>query len=53
MGLAEGQSVREMAAAARVREKSIHYHLHEMYQQLGLARQADLVRLVLSLATLA
>ncbi len=53
VGLAEGQSVREMAAAAGVREKSIHYHLHEMYQKHGLARQADLVRLVLSLATLA
>ena len=51
--LAEGQSVREMAAAAGVREKSIHYHLHEIYQKRGLARQADLVRLVLSLVELA
>ena len=53
VGLAEGQSVREMAAAAGVREKSIHYHLHEMYQKRGLAGQVDLVRLVLSLVELA
>ena len=51
--LAEGRSVREMAAAAGVREKSIHYHLHEMYQKRGLSGQVDLVRLVLSLVELA
>ena len=51
--LAEGQSVREMAAATGLREKSIHWHLGQMYRKHGLARQADLVRLVLSLAALA
>lgn len=53
VGLAGGQSVREMAAAAGVREKSIHYHLHEIYQKRGLTGQVDLVRLVLSLVELA
>ena len=48
--LAEGKSVREIAAATGLREKSIHWHLGQMYHKLGLARQADLVRLVLSLA---
>ncbi len=48
--LAEGKSVREIAAATGLREKSIHWHLGQMYHKLGLTRQADLVRLVLSLA---
>ena len=51
--LAEGKSVREMAEATGVQEKSIHYHLHHIYQKRGLSRQADLVRLVLSLVELA
>ena len=53
VGLAEGKSVREMAEATGVQEKSIHYHLHHIYQKRGLSRQADLVRLVLSLVELA
>ncbi len=47
--LAEGQSVREMAAATGRTEATIHYHLYHIYQKRGLSRQADLVRLVLSL----
>ena len=51
--LAEGQSVREMAEATGRTEATIHYHLHHIYQKRGLSRQADLVRLVLSLVELA
>ena len=51
--LAEGQSVREMAAATGRTEATIHYHLYHIYQKRGLSRQADLVRLVLSLVELA
>ena len=47
--LAHGQTVREVAAATGRTEAAIHYHLHQMYQKRGIARQADLVRLVLSL----
>ena len=48
--LAHGQTVREIAATTGRTEATIHYHLHQMYQKWGVARQADLVRLVLSLA---
>ena len=50
--LAEGQSVREIAEATGRTEAAIRYHLHYMYQKLGLVRQSDVVRLVLSLADL-
>ena len=49
VGLAEGRTVRDMAAATGRREDSIRYHLKRIYRKLGLAGQADLVRLVLSL----
>ena len=48
-GLAEGRTVRDMAAETGRREDSVRYHLKRMYRKLGLAGQADLVRLVLSL----
>ena len=48
--LAQGQTVREIAAATGRTEAAIHYHLHQIYQKQGITRQADLVRLVLSLA---
>ena len=50
--LAQGQTVREIAVATGRTEAAIHYHLHQIYQKRGIARQADLIRLVLSLADL-
>ena len=48
--LAEGQSVAEMARATGHTRDAIYWHLKQIYQKLHLSRQADLVRLVLSLA---
>ena len=47
--LAEGKSVNEMAKATGRTPAAIHYHLHQIYQKLRLTRQADVIRLVLSL----
>ena len=47
--LTQGQTVREIAVATGRTAAAIHYHLHQIYQKQGIARQADLVRLVLSL----
>ena len=47
--LAEGQTVREIAVATGRTASAIHYHLHQIYQKQRISRQADLVRLVLSL----
>ena len=51
--LAEGKTVREIAVETGRRERSIHWHLRQIYHKQGLSRQADLVRLVLSLAEFA
>ena len=48
--LAEGQTVREMAVATGRTEGSVRWSLHQIHRKQGLSRQADLVRLVLSLA---
>lgn len=48
--LAEGRSVREIATATGRTVATIRYHLHQIAQKRGVSRQADLVRLVLSLA---
>ena len=48
--LAEGMSVREAAAATGRGESTIRSHVKHMFAKHGLSRQADLVRLVLSLA---
>ncbi len=48
--VAEGQTVREIAAATGRTEATIRYHLHQISQKQGVSRQADLVRLMLSLA---
>ena len=48
--LAEGKSVREMAEARGCTTGAIHWHLKQIYRKLLISRQADLVRLVLSLA---
>ena len=48
--LAEGRSVREVAAATGRRESTIRWHLRHIFSKHGISRQAELVRLVLSLA---
>ena len=46
--LAQGRSVREIAGALGQTEGAVRWHLHQIYHKHGLARQADLVRLVLA-----
>ena len=48
--LAEGKSVAEMAKATGHTRGAIYWHLKQIYQKLQISRQADLVRLVLSVA---
>ena len=48
--LARGMSVREVAAATGRGESTIRSHVKHMFAKHGLSRQAELVRLVLSLA---
>ena len=48
--LAEGRSVRDMAEATGRTEGSIYWHLKQIYRKQPISRQADLVRLVLSIA---
>ena len=48
--LAEGHSVRDMADAMGHTKAAIYWHLQQIYQKHSISRQADLVRLVLSLA---
>ena len=48
--LARGMSVREIAAATGRNESTIRSHVKHMFTKHRLSRQADLVRLVLSLA---
>ncbi|MYN65893.1 MAG: helix-turn-helix transcriptional regulator [Acidobacteria bacterium] len=48
--LAEGKSVREMARATGRTEGAVYRHLKQIYRKQSISRQADLVRLVLSLA---
>ena len=47
--LAQGKSVRDMAEATGHTEGSIYWHLKQIYQKQPVSRQADLVRLVLSI----
>ena len=48
--LAEGMSVRGIAAGTNRKESTIRWHLHQIYTKQGISGQTDLVRLVLSLA---
>ena len=48
--LSRGMSVGEIAAATGRKESTIRSHVKQMFTKHGLTRQADLVRLVLSLA---
>ena len=46
--LTEGKTVREIAVETGRQERSIHWHLQQIYHKLDISRQADLVRLALS-----
>ena len=50
MLLAQGKTVHEVAAATGRKESTIRHHVKKMFIKHGLSRQADLVRLVQSLA---
>ena len=47
--IADGRSVRDIALATGRRESSIRWHVKQIYRKLGISRQAELVRLVLSI----
>ena len=47
--LAEGSSVRDIASTTGRQESSIRWHIKQIYRKLGISRQAELVRLVLSI----
>ncbi len=51
--LAEGKTVHEMAEATGRTTGAVYWHLKQIYLKLGISRQVDLARLVLSLTTLA
>ena len=48
--LAEGKSVRDMAEATGHTKEAVYWHLKHIYKKRSISRQADLVRLVLSIA---
>ena len=50
VALAQGQSVREIAAATGRKASSVYWHLRRIYTKHHIAGQVELVRLVLSLA---
>ena len=50
--LAESRSVRDIAEATGRTERAVYWHLQQIYQKQSISRQADLVRLVLSLGEL-
>lgn len=53
VALAVGRTVRGIAVATRRKESSVRSHIKQMHAKLGISRQADLVRLVLSAAEFA
>ena len=50
--LAAGHTVREIAAATGRKERSVHWHLQQVFRKQGIGRQAELVRRVLSIQVL-
>ena len=48
--LAEGNSVRDIAALTGRKENSVRWHVMRMHRKLDISRQADLMRLVLSVS---
>ena len=49
--LARGRSLREIAEATRRKEVTVRWHLKQTFSRLRIARQSDLVRLVLSVSS--
>ena len=47
--LAEGKSVRDIVPLTGRAEKTVRWHIEQIYQKRGISRQVDLVRQVLSL----
>ncbi|MDE0149228.1 MAG: helix-turn-helix transcriptional regulator [Rhodospirillaceae bacterium] len=47
--LAEGKTVRDIAAATGRSEKTVRWHVQQIFEKRGISRQTDLVRQVLSL----
>ena len=47
--VAEGQTVQDIAALTGLQKGSVYWHLRQAYHRLGVTRQVDLVRIVLSL----
>ena len=50
VSLTEGKSVRDIAETTGHAERTIYWHLRQIYQKQSISRQVDLVRLVLSLS---
>ena len=50
--LAEGKTVRDIAVATRRQANTVYWFLKQVYDKHGISRQAELVRLVLSLSEL-
>ena len=50
--LAEGRTVRDIAVATRRQPNTVYWLLKQIYDKHGISRQAELVRLVLSLSEL-
>ena len=48
--LAGGHTVRNVALMTRTKESSVRSHMKRIYSKRGITRQADLIRLVLSIA---
>ena len=48
--LAEGRTVREIAAFQRIEQETVRWHLKQAFARTGCSSQSDLVRLVLSVA---
>ncbi len=51
--LAEGLTVREIAACTGRSENTVRWHVRNLHSKLGVHRQADVVRLVLSATVVA
>ncbi|MDE0207535.1 MAG: helix-turn-helix transcriptional regulator [Candidatus Tectomicrobia bacterium] len=50
--LAQGRTVRDVAAEMGCKEVTVYWHLRQIYTKRGMSRQADLMREVLSLSTI-
>ena len=48
--LAEGRTIRDIARATGREEETVRWHKKHVFSKVGVSRQVDLVRLLLSLA---